>query len=604
MKKFQILRYFRTFKILIIACVLLGGLVVYNYANSHQVYTASMILKYCNSEAADGYTPAGTKLDVSEIYSTAVVTDAIRALGITTSVESIRSNISVEEIIPEDEQIKKDALLSKGEEYIYNPVMYKVTFTADSSKSRNYARDVLDAVINSYYSYYGAKYVDYVVFPNNASNVSLDEYDYINCAEMLDNSCSEIISYLDLRAGIYPGFRSTESGYGFKDLLNTYEYVQNTDIAEIFATVFDLKPVQDRRQLIARYQNELNKDAIELANYEKEADELWRLIEQFGKKTLSGSDYSFSGDSPETEGLIVNGIYSGFHGTPEGTTTTYDKLIYKYSSVCSQKAELSRNIERYQFYLNLFDDPEAGGNVRNVNSADLRALIESTSAKMNDLYAIVQTTIDEFNEYNCARNVIPLTSINTYEKINITLYTVLALVVMLIFGCGFAVFLGRMGDFVYYFLYVDKKTGLPNRSSCDVFISEYENVILPEDFSCIAMRVRFPKDGDAGGRRTRGDEMLKAFGEILKKTLEGSGFVGYNDGGNFIAFLDDTSYEKACAFKARIESEIGYNNSNDEAVKIAAEYGISASTADKIYDIRGLLRSAMQKIGGKNESKR
>lgn len=44
----------------------------------------------------------------------------------------------------------------------------------------------------------------------------------------------------------------------------------------------------------------------------------------------------------------------------------------------------------------------------------------------------------------------------------------LAVVLFLIVGCFAAIFLGRLGDFIDYYLYVDKKTGLPNRERATI----------------------------------------------------------------------------------------------------------------------------------------
>jgi len=95
MKKFEILRYLKRFSFLIFLLSLAGSLLIYLYADNKQAYTASVVIKYTNSGVADGYAPDGSKLDVNEIYSSAVISQAMDALGASGKLSNIRSNVTV-----------------------------------------------------------------------------------------------------------------------------------------------------------------------------------------------------------------------------------------------------------------------------------------------------------------------------------------------------------------------------------------------------------------------------------------------------------------------------------------------------------------------------
>ena len=66
-----------------IVCIL-GAVLVYQYAMSKQTYTAQTVLRYSNSEASNGLTPSGDSLDVSEIYSSKVITGVLEDLDLNT----------------------------------------------------------------------------------------------------------------------------------------------------------------------------------------------------------------------------------------------------------------------------------------------------------------------------------------------------------------------------------------------------------------------------------------------------------------------------------------------------------------------------------------
>ena len=98
MKKFEILRYLKRFSLLIFLVSLAGAAAIYLYADGRQKYTASVIIRYTNDGISDGYTPDGSELDVNEIYSSTVISQAMDALGASGRLSTIRSNISVTQI--------------------------------------------------------------------------------------------------------------------------------------------------------------------------------------------------------------------------------------------------------------------------------------------------------------------------------------------------------------------------------------------------------------------------------------------------------------------------------------------------------------------------
>ena len=173
MKSFDLLRYLKKWWFLIMLITAVGCLGVYEFISSRQSYTATAIIQYTNANASQGKNADGSRIDPTEITSASVINQTIQQLGLTASTESIRSKISVKEVIPEDEQTKKETALADGEEYEYYPTIYAVSFTVASKDATDYARNVLDTVLTNYFKYYSETHVDSALFPNNASNVSV-----------------------------------------------------------------------------------------------------------------------------------------------------------------------------------------------------------------------------------------------------------------------------------------------------------------------------------------------------------------------------------------------------------------------------------------------
>ena len=177
MKSFDLLRYLKKWWFVIMLVTAVGCLGVYEFISSRQSYTATAVIQYAGPNASEGLNADGTRIDPSEITSASVINKTIQDLGLTASTESIRPRISVQEVIPEDEETKKETALSNGDEYEYYPTTYAVSFTVDSKDATDYARNVLDSVLTNYFQYYSETHVDSDIFPNNASNVSVANYE-------------------------------------------------------------------------------------------------------------------------------------------------------------------------------------------------------------------------------------------------------------------------------------------------------------------------------------------------------------------------------------------------------------------------------------------
>lgn len=590
MKEFQLLRYLKKYRFLIALIMLAGCLFVYRYAQSHQTYTAAVTLEYVNETASEGLTPAGTRIDTSEIYSASVVTAAIQDLGISSSVEYIRSGIQVTPIIPEDEETRKEALLEDGEEYEYFPTRYLVTFTSGSETSLGFAEDVLNSVINHYLEEYSQKYVNYVVFPNNATNVSTAAYDYIECAQLLQNSCEDIIAYLYNRAELYPEFRSVQTGYSFGDLVDSYEYIRDTRLPVLFALILNNRIVQDQDVLVTHYTNKLTAAQIQLENCNTTLEKTITLIQQFGDKTLEDSPYYLE----DGENSLILGDVELEHDQITNTITTYDKLIRTYVEQQSEKAQLERSIAQNEETLEVFSSAETvtgpGTPLANQMNTDITAL----SQEMDDLYEVALQTVDEFNTVNSPDNIAVRTSVLSSTSVSVALYMGLALIASLILASLLAVFLGRTGDFVEYFLYIDPKTDLPNRTQCDLQFNKYSAGVLAESFTCVFLQFRFDAVRHSGHDRETGDAALKKLGRILGQIFSPEGFVGYNNSGQFIALLPHCTPEKADALLERVHSEVDYVNNTEDA-GIVVDCGAATSTQDKIYEIRDLLHLSIDR---------
>lgn len=593
MKKFEILRYLKRFSFLIFLLSLAGSLLIYLYADNKQAYTASVVIKYTNSGVADGYAPDGSKLDVNEIYSSAVISQAMDALGASGKLSNIRSNVTVTPIIPDDQQKINDALIEKGEEITYFPNTYRVSLVVSGKQGANYARNMLDAILQSYCTYYTEKYVEQKLSLNPSSHLLENGYDYYECIRILENDTNDMQNFLLAKREHYPDFRSSKTGYTYADLCAIYSSFKKYTIPELYAQVLSGPQIRDGTVL-----QEFLANSIADSNQTEQVDtgrrtSIEQLIDEYVQKNagILESYFTEGGDNVSSNYILGNIEQAG---AGDKAQTTYDGLILELVDIDKKIAANQIDREFLSEILTNFQNVDFGGTSE--EHTRMEQMINDYEAQLQKYYEIVNVSSKELNLYISADYLKMMSSVRVAPSINVKLYLVIALVLFFVIGCCGAIVLGRLSDVVDYLLYTDKKSGLPNREKLDVYINGLSGKILPEDYTCFALQLDNLSELSKRFGYTVGDGVLKDFSGLVQLMGDTDGMIGYNGIGKFNAFFDECSDKKASVMVRILESQVEeYNKLNPEyPIKFTAAWATTSSTG--LYEIRDLLRLAQSNM--------
>ena len=589
MKKFQILRYLKRFSVLILVISLLGAALTYIYTDRQLRYTASVVIRYTNSEIANGYTPDGTKLDVGEIYSSSVISQAMNYLGNDGPLNIIRSRCSVDEVVSEEQQEINQALLDKGEEVTYFPDTYRVNLVVDGEYGESYARNVLDAIMQSYCTYYTENYVEQRLSLSPSADLLGGAYDYYECISILEDDTNAMLEF-------HPNFRSSKTGYSYADLYNIYLQFKNYKIPELYARVLEGPQIRDGEVLRHALENSIaeSKQREEIQTQRRE--KLSALIDNFVEQnvTMPGILSDKEGNSVSSDYII--GEIVG-RGSGSGSQTTYDGLVLDMVDI--DKQIYTEQIERVfrEEILRDFGIASAGASGTESEHENIEQLISDYEQQLGSYYEIVSTTGSELNLSLSADYLKMISTVRVTPSINRGLYIALALVLFLIIGCGGAVVIGRAEDIINYMLYTDKKTGLPNRDRLNIHIDGLAKSILPDDYTCVALRIDNLTEITSRYGYSVGDGILRDFSDIVSTMSDTEGFVGYNGVGSYIAFFEKCSERKAGVILCILDQQIGEYNRINPDYPIRYSAASETTTASGVYDVRELLRLAMAKLG-------
>ena len=228
MKKFQIFRYLKKIlPLIIVICLLATGAVYYKLSASNN-YIASEVIHYNDEQAEKGLAPDGGKLDVNEIKTSAVMSKVVDKLGLTGiySVDSLISRIYITPVEDKDKVAQKDAMLEVGEEYIYKPSTFIVSFAATSDEGEEFARTILDETLDVYFEQFSQKYVNVAPANNTIENLNKNDYDFIEIMEQIDTSIENTVTTLYQRIEQNNYYRSTETGVSFNELVDDFNYLR------------------------------------------------------------------------------------------------------------------------------------------------------------------------------------------------------------------------------------------------------------------------------------------------------------------------------------------------------------------------------------------
>lgn len=601
MKSFNIIRYLKKWWPLIALMSFCAGVFFMRYATSNQSYTAQSIIKYNYSKAEDGKTPSGEDLDVSEIFSSTVVKEAIENLGLTVNVDTIRSGGTVTGIVPDDVTKTQEAKIDKGEDVEeYHSTEYIVKLSVSSEYSTEYVRTMLDEILSCYFANFGEKYVDYSTIPNNAAALDGQGYDYIEQAEILNDTVAEITANLGNCQAAHPEFVSSTTGLSLSDLLDEYNYVSDVEIPYLFSEILGGKLTQNREVLLKKYQERYNTYVMDGDVDSEKVAAVLEVIQSYGNKNKNGSLYyqrgARSGTEDDAGGFVLSDVYE--EDTNIDRTTVYDNLISDYVTILNRQSNNVIDAAYCQYIINVFQGASDSSDVSDENQAFTDQAVEQEIAalqgRLNTLYETLSLTMKEYNEYCGAVNLGVLASTTVSEKINVKLYILLGVAVFFILGICGAILLGRIQDFVEYLFFTEQSLDMPNRTACDLFIRNNSSRVLPDDTVCVVVELANLSQINTVYGRERGNAMLGQFADFLKEASTTCGTIYYNGGQQFIGFFDQCRMEDAESFADYFHRLIAAYNA--ESTEATYEYviGISESKANNAYSIRALLREALR----------
>lgn len=393
--------------------VLVTAFSVITSPKQHKNISALVSFSYDGIEK--GLDPNGNILDLTTFKTPSIIEAALTELELPIdNLEDIRQNISVEPVMPPDAIDKITTYKSIYEnssganvamtaaqamlDTKYYPTQFKIhlnygTLNMDSQD----AAEMLNCILDKYREYFMANYGYNESLGSAIRAIDYQNYDYAEALDIFDSTLGTLKGYVDaLNKKDTTRFRSSQSGYTFKDLSNAISTIQSIDIDVLSSYINVNNVTKDKDTLITYYQYRIDS----LTRNKTEAEEQLAAIND-------------SINTYQKDQVVIVG-----NGT-DNTTTQFSQSSDQYDSLFNRKLEtqeqLSSDKQRINYYTQRIKElnSKPAGNDEKKEKVD--AKLASLNEKLNQLIEDVNVTADEYyatipfaNSYNI---LVPATSV-------------------------------------------------------------------------------------------------------------------------------------------------------------------------------------------------
>lgn len=405
-----------------IIALILTGVGTYIMLPSTQSIVAIIELNYPGVEL--GKNPDGSQFDIRQLKSPYVIENALKETGLDNSgikPDQVRRNIDITPIIPNDIAQTAETMIKQGNQYVYYPSEFKISYKVNKAFSYNQGIALVETIINEYQKYFYTLYSDIKTIEKTIGSLDYSAYDYPDIVEIISTQITGIQEFMTEKTEEDSNFRSAETGFNFADLNRSYDILKTVDTSKLESLVNTNTLTKDRLKLIKDYEYKVKRMELDRAKKNSEAEEARRLMDQFKKE-----DFILIPDSKGNELRTEN---------PE----SYYNILAETAITSSVEAtNLQHEIDYYNKEIERLVSVAERINTQLIQEAD--QLIEAIKTKLVDLITITNQTIEDYYDYKYGTSIRQVAPAEMVTGMNVMMNMAIALAIGLMAG-AFAVFI-------------------------------------------------------------------------------------------------------------------------------------------------------------------
>ena len=289
----------------------------------------------------------------------------------------------------------------------------------------------MNQILQEYVLYYGKVHVNTSQAANPVSDISTKGYDYLEMAEVMDDTLDDITEHLTDKAEWNGDFRSSRTGRSFQDLKNEFEFIRDVEVRQLLSEILEGKITKNRDLLLDKYKNRNSELGISNNAVSFEVNKIRGIISSYENamdEFSATADINKGNDADADEGTLRNyvlpNVYDDWNRKneddnwePVDRTAEYDQLMMKYIEDRTLYEENAIDKDYNNYILEVFANAPSSASQK-----DILDKIERLAEKINALQSVYYETNDEYNEYLGGKNIAVLSSVRVTERFPIMLF--------------------------------------------------------------------------------------------------------------------------------------------------------------------------------------
>ena len=355
--------------------------------------------------ASDGLDPNGNRFNPTSFLTDEVINDALNEVNMNYSVDCVRRNIVMENVVPKNivKEIDSYTSILKQEEDSnnftsndYHPVRYRFALYSDLDKklSKSDLSNLLKAIVNSYCDSFYKTYQKEFDSTGFDSIYSMDSYDYIYQVQVLMNKLFVLSSSANTIYHEHDDFSYGEKS--FNDIALKCDQLISSDSSRIRNIIILNALSKDIERLKDYYNYKIEMLNYDKVKYQSDLDNITLQVNAYAKDSTV---YVSSGEN------IVK--------VESNSASTYNSLLASQISLANRIASINTEISDYQ---SILDDI----NNASVGTEEDYTLVKNYITKLSGDYDTLEDEfnglVDKYNEKYVLNGVISKTKVNYHSS--------------------------------------------------------------------------------------------------------------------------------------------------------------------------------------------
>lgn len=412
----ELIEYIKKHIPMIAGIAIAAAVLSFAYVVHNQSYTASTTIKYTEADTETGLDKTGTKIDPYEIMSPKVIEGAVESLGTETSVEEIRSSITITPFIDETTKKTQEALTQQGETFEYYPNEYTIALTHRTNDPK-YGIQLMNKLLESYDEYVRETHTNATKAPDIFTGIDYSKYDYMEICDLYAEQFSSIIDLISSLNEQAPDYRSPKTGLTFGNLLYYFNSLQEMEYTKLYSYVRQGCLSKNKELLIKNYTYKIEELNLAKAKKQEESNISYNLMQEFYKQYKEGKITTDSNGTKNADPDATNG-YIFHEEDKDKLETTYDNIITNYVNSGVEAVKAEKSIDHYNMLINAFSNDTVPAETKAVYTEKAEEIIKTLDERMRSYIDMANETLNSYNSYKGTQYISYLSSVSTKPKLS------------------------------------------------------------------------------------------------------------------------------------------------------------------------------------------